>query len=86
MAFDDASTRNDQTRRIETETAQRPGGLAYEHALIPTRGPGHVTEPFDRMHHSRRYCHIGGRRHWGVFGLARYRLQPWRATRPSIQP
>ena len=51
MTFDDASASNDQTRRIETETAQRPGGLAYEHALIPTRGPGHVTEPFDRMHH-----------------------------------
>ena len=60
MAFDDAPTGDDQSRWIEPEPAQRARRLTHEHALIPTRRPGHVAEPFDRMHHSRRYCHIGG--------------------------
>ena len=58
---------------------KRARGLAHEHALIAARRPGHIAEPLDRMHPSRRYCHIGALSCW-----ARYRLQPWRATRPSI--
>jgi hypothetical protein len=59
MSFDDASAGDNQAGRIESETSQRAGRLADQHALIPARGPGHVAEPLDRMHHPRRYCHIG---------------------------
>ena len=59
MPFDDPPAGDDEARRIEPETAQRPGGLADQHPLIAARSPGHVTQPFDGMHHSRRYCHIG---------------------------
>ena len=59
MPLDDAATGDDEAGRIEAQPAQRAGGLADQHPLIATRGPGHVAKPFDRMHRSKRYCHIG---------------------------
>ena len=79
MPFDDAPAGHDQARRIESETTQCARGLTHEHALIAARGPGHIAEPFDRMHPRDATATLGR------VTLARYRLQPWRATRPSIQ-
>ena len=61
MSFDDATAGHDKARRIETQTAKRSSGLADQHPLIPARSPGHIAQPLDRMHHPRRYCHIGVR-------------------------
>jgi hypothetical protein len=36
MSFDDASTGDDEARRIEAETAQCAGRLADQHSLVST--------------------------------------------------
>lgn len=59
MSLDDPATCHDQASWIETEAAQRACRLADQHPLISARGPGHVAQTFDGMHHPRRYCHIG---------------------------
>ena len=64
MPLDDAPAGDDEARRIEAEAAQRAGGLADQHPLIATRGPGDVAKPFDRMHRPKRYCHIGAYMRW----------------------
>ena len=78
MALDDASAGDDEPGGIESEAAQCARRLADQHPLIAARGPGHVAEPLDRMHHRDATATLGRT------ALARYRLQPWRATRPSI--
>ena len=78
MPLDDASAGHDKAGGVEPETMESPGGFAHEHALVPTRRPGDVTEPLDRMHPRDATATLGR------VVLARYRLQPWRATRDSI--
>ena len=59
MSFDDPATGDDKTSGIEAEAAQSARCLANKHPLISARGPRHIAQTFDGMHHSRRYCHIG---------------------------
>ena len=59
MPLDDPPASDDEPGGIETETAQGTRRFADQHPLISARGPGHVAQTFDGMHHARRYCHIG---------------------------